>query len=923
MTPCLDENTLLELTEGLLAAELRPSVEQHLDSCESCRRLVAELARAETVAPPSNASPSSLPHVDPLLYLSSRELSRGGMGRIRLATDARLQRLVAIKEMLPGSSDSRRFLREARITARLQHPSIVKVHEAGTWPDGEPFFVMPFVQGRSLDKVLSDARSLDARLALLPHLLAVADALASAHAQRVIHRDLKPANILVGSFGETVVIDWGLARDLSAPPESDSLDGALPLSSDSTSPGTVVGTPAYMPPEQALGLPVDERADVYALGALLRQLLSGAPPFSGSSSEVLAQLKQGPPPPLRALVPDAPRDLVTIAERAMARAPDARFPSAREFADELRRFLTGQLVSSHHYSPRQLLLRFVARHRASLSVAAVSLLALLSLGALSLSRIVEERRLAEASRGEAESLLDFLLGDLHEKLLPLGRLELLSASAQQVISAYDEPLESLGEEERLRLARSHRQLGEVLDAQGRAAEAQDEHRTALAILSASARTDSTVKLEHAAAHVGLGTASLALGDATALAHFREALRLREEVLSTQPEDTTTRVLVSLSHERLGYLHHTLGRPAEAAEAYRAALAVLDAPPVVAVELAKAKVRLANVLVEFGKVDDALALLASSLELLARAPAEDLEVLAARALTRQRLGWTLLMNGQARRSLDEWEHARRLYRQLLVRDPSNGAWQAALAQTIDGVGDAQRAEGEPRRALGEYRDALALKKRTAAAAPLLVQRQRDVSITHDKLGETLEALGDLEGALVEYRASLEISQRLATQAPRNEELVRDLMISRLNVAGVLRETRAFDEATRLLEDAVTVARQLRAARPDIVAATDVSSALGELAMTHLARGDVARARTTAEEGLAALRDVDPSLIATELGDALERLATVCAAAGDRSAARRALTEALQVVDAALAQRTEDSALRRQRKTLEERRAALGR
>ncbi len=146
--------------------------------------------------------------VDPDHYVDRIEITRGGMGRILAARDRRLRRKVAIKEMRAHSPELRaRFEREVLLTARLQHPSIVGIHEAGRWPSGEPFYAMRLVPGRSLDQVVTAAGSLAERIALLPHVLAVADALAYAHQERVIHRDLKPHNVLVGEFGETEVID--------------------------------------------------------------------------------------------------------------------------------------------------------------------------------------------------------------------------------------------------------------------------------------------------------------------------------------------------------------------------------------------------------------------------------------------------------------------------------------------------------------------------------------------------------------------------------------------------------------------------------------------------------------------------------------------------------------------------------------------
>src|SRR5688500_6344167 len=208
--------------------------------------------------------------VDRRHYVITRELARGGIGRVFEARGLRLGRQVASNELLPKNRDAaRRFEREARITARLQHPAIIRVYEAGMWPGGEPFYVMPVVAGRSLDKVVAERTTLDQRLGLLPNVIAVADALAYAHNANVIHRDLKPANVLVGAFGETVVIDWGLAKDLGQPIDpTESLALRIrPLPGD-TNVGAIVGTPAYMPPEQASGASVDQRADVYSLGAL-------------------------------------------------------------------------------------------------------------------------------------------------------------------------------------------------------------------------------------------------------------------------------------------------------------------------------------------------------------------------------------------------------------------------------------------------------------------------------------------------------------------------------------------------------------------------------------------------------------------------------------------------------------------------------
>jgi len=161
-------------------------------------------------APPE---PAHEPGELPSRYASGDEIARGGMGRVVEATDTLLGRAVAIKEALTTDPDAlRRFARETRITARLEHPSIVPVYDAGIADDGKPYYVMRKVSGRPLDQLVEDGKSLSDRLALLPHVLAAAQAVAHAHRRGVLHRDLKPTNILVGDLGETVVIDWGLAK---------------------------------------------------------------------------------------------------------------------------------------------------------------------------------------------------------------------------------------------------------------------------------------------------------------------------------------------------------------------------------------------------------------------------------------------------------------------------------------------------------------------------------------------------------------------------------------------------------------------------------------------------------------------------------------------------------------------------------------
>ncbi|HEY1813891.1 MAG TPA: serine/threonine-protein kinase [Kofleriaceae bacterium] len=332
---------------------------------------------------------TSLEPIEPRHYERGEEIGRGGMGRVIGALDRRLGREVAIKELLDTRPDRvRRFEREARITARLQHPAIIHVYEAGRWPDGTPFYAMPRVIGRSLDRVIADAARFADRLGLVRHAIAVVDALAYAHAAGIVHRDLKPSNVLVGEFGETVVIDWGLATELA--------------DADATAEGSIVGTPAYMAPEQARGARVDPRADVYSLGAVLYHVLTGFAPYEKSTLEMVAAEAA---PPVRTRDPAVPLDLAAIVDKAMAREPAVRYRDAGDMGADLKRFETGQLVAARHYTIGQRIARTLWRHKLVVAFATV----LVAVGAISVARIAIARDDAEQARVVATARNDQLV----------------------------------------------------------------------------------------------------------------------------------------------------------------------------------------------------------------------------------------------------------------------------------------------------------------------------------------------------------------------------------------------------------------------------------------------------------------------------------------------------------------------------------
>ncbi|MBK7195289.1 MAG: tetratricopeptide repeat protein [Myxococcales bacterium] len=309
-------------------------------------------------------------------YALVEELARGGGGRIAVAIDRKLHRKVAVKRPLDRSG-AERLEREALVLARLEHPAIVPIHDVGEDAAGAPYYAMKLLGGQTLGDRMRAAASFEQRLGLLAVVTAVADAVAYAHSQRVIHRDLKPSNVLVGEFGEVALIDWGLGKLLAAPADAPApwpTPVAAGATAELTGVGGLVGTPAYMAPEQAAGGDVDERADVYALGATLYQVLTGAAPYGERDADAtLAALRAGPPPPIGAREPRVPDDLAAIVAKAMAREPGARYRDGRALADDLRRYQTGRLVAAHRYRWSTRAWRWLRTRRSAVALATAAL----------------------------------------------------------------------------------------------------------------------------------------------------------------------------------------------------------------------------------------------------------------------------------------------------------------------------------------------------------------------------------------------------------------------------------------------------------------------------------------------------------------------------------------------------------------------
>ena len=348
------------------------------------------------------------------------ELGRGGIGRVLAARDTTTGRVVALKQLWHerlAAVDTRtsadldaRFLREARITAQLEHPAIVPVYEIGRRADQALYYTMRRIQGRTLSAAAAEAKALPDKLRLVPAIITVCRAVAYAHSRGVLHRDIKPQNVMLGAFGEAWLLDWGLSHRSQEGAETDAVDA--PNLTAGVNLGAI-GTPAYLSPEQSLGgRDIDERSDVFGLGSLLYELLTGRPPWLGTTAvQALAAARTGRVPRVAGVAPETPAELAAICDQAVAREAGDRYQSAAALADDLEAWLQGRAVHAYDYGPLELVRRFARRHRAAVSV---GLVAAVALAAVLVAAGVRVR----AEQAAAESFGRLLFVDVSQQLLP-------------------------------------------------------------------------------------------------------------------------------------------------------------------------------------------------------------------------------------------------------------------------------------------------------------------------------------------------------------------------------------------------------------------------------------------------------------------------------------------------------------------------
>jgi serine/threonine-protein kinase len=419
----------------------------------------------ETITPSADDDPLRTLPSDSLGHPTSmngrfrviRHHASGGLGVVSIAMDDELDREVAFKQIKDQYADHdnqrARFILEAEITGKLEHPGIIPIYGLGNDPTGRPFYAMRFIKGQSLAEAIRRfhdssgpyANPTEHRLQfreLIARFLDACNAISYAHSRGVLHRDLKPNNIMLGPFGETIVVDWGLAivmhevpagyATTDTPVKPTKVENAY-LATDA---GAIVGTPAYMPPEQAQGLrnQIGPRSDVYGLGTVLYHLLTGKHPFQGDSGlEILGSVIKGKIPPPRQVNPKVAPALAAICMKAMALRPEDRYDTPTALAADIKSWLADEPVTVHRDPPHVRLGRSARKHPAAIT-ALIFIFSILIPGALAAYELVQRQKqiTEEQFRQSREAIRNFMyiayapqgsasVQDLQRKIITAGQ----------------------------------------------------------------------------------------------------------------------------------------------------------------------------------------------------------------------------------------------------------------------------------------------------------------------------------------------------------------------------------------------------------------------------------------------------------------------------------------------------------------------
>ncbi len=741
-----------------------------------------------------------------------RPFDHGGLGAVFVALDEELHREVALKQILEERSHDptsrARFLLEAEITGRLEHPGIVPVYGLGVHADGRLFYAMRLVKGDKLkevaDRFHADAslgrdpgrRSLELRK-LLRRFLDVCNAVEYAHSRGVLHRDIKPDNVIIGKYGETLVVDWGLAKAVGRiEPGADAGERTLVPSlaggPAGTLPGGALGTPAYMSPEQADG-DLDHlgiRSDVYGLGATLYYLLTGRPSVVGDVVQMLGAVKQRDIRPPRQVDATIDPALEAVCLKAMAHRPEDRYATPKELSEDVERWMADEPVSVWREPPSRRARRWTRRNRMAVTAAMAALIAgVVGLSAVLLVQTSANRELARTraavqARYElaADAIKTFHTGVSEDFLLKQEQFkELRDRLLKSAADFYSKLGARLGREtdaaSRRALVQANFELAVLTGKVGQTEEALGVHRSVLAAREAlAAEPGAEVS---AKADVGRSLTEVAsLLEATGRTEKAEAAYRRSVSLLADPavSDAAARGALAAARTRLGRLLYRTGRTGEAMEAYR-----------------RAQVDRESLVAAPGATNDARRELAD---------------------TFNHIGVLLAETGKPGEAEAEYRKALAIQEGLPEADPAASLFRGSLADTHVNLGLVLSNTDRPKEAKAEYRAALALRRKLAEDYPAVPRFRGDLAASHNNLGNLMSQTGKRREAEVEFRAAVAIYRKLAEDHPDVTEYRGRLAAGHHNLGVQLSNTNRGKEAEAEFRGAAEVFQKLAKDHPDV-------------------------------------------------------------------------------------------------------------
>jgi serine/threonine protein kinase len=711
-----------------------------------------------------------------------RPHAQGGLGAVFVALDAELHREVALKQILEQHADNpvsrQRFLLEAEVTGGLEHPGIVPVYGLGTYQDGRPYYAMRFIRGDTLKDALADfhadlgikndpgRRSLELRQ-LLRRFVDVCNAIEYAHGRGVLHRDIKPANIVVGKHGETLVVDWGLAKPLGhGEPGSAAGERTLIPSSCSgtadTLQGSTLGTPAYMSPEQAAGdvENLGPRSDIYSLGATLYCLLTGEPPYKGDMVAALRAVQKGDFRPPRKLDPSIDRGLEAACLKAMALKPDHRYPAPRALAEDIERWMADEPVSALRETFSQRVRRWSRKHRTAVAAAAGLLVTSTVALAVGTVLITREWNEAQAQRNEARAqgqqarqavhlLTKVADSGFDEQIDPLQKEFLENALAY-----YEQFTGRVADDPSVKLehGRAYRQMGDIQRKLGRLQESELAYRSALAMLEPLAgRPNAAREAKDALARTRTLLADLLVRRG---ADKGEAEPLYQQALDAQQALADAATATAIDHLRLAQTQKS-----------QADLLRLNG------QLKPAKV----------VYDQAIAVLENA----HAADPSHSEIRNDLALAFDFRGWIHKELGDLEQAEQDYRHAMEVLDKLVAEFPTVPRFREALAKACNSLGLIEENTGRLADAKTHLMRELPLVERLAQDFPDRPEHRRQLGRTLMNIGNVLSDQNRAEASEPFLRRAVEVYSPIAAKHPDDVQIRFDLAKAHLNLGELLR------------------------------------------------------------------------------------------------------------------------------------------